>query len=509
MILENGLNQPIAPQAFAETAPLFFNGYFVPHQGVQLETSFQTYAQLYLRQPWVATVVNSIAKSIARLKMNVWDTSPATGNVLIPAKGPGSSSYAKLMANPCPTKHPHAFRQWLASTYEVYGEAFLIKVRDGDTVLRNTVVDGKRAQVAYAPGRTVGFVPMHPALTQIFRDQYGDLTYRFMGQPNELMSEQMVVPFTSYNPETMMRGISRLEPLRSTLLNEDASRRATAAWWKNMGRPSAIMNVEGKLNPQAKDRLREDLSMKYMGAENAGKIAVVENGSKLEQWQLSSEEMQYIDSRKLNREEVCAVYDISPTAVHILDHATFSNVTENLRSVYRDSICPRLEFFESVFDYYVGSEFNGQQEMRFDTRQVLRGDFLQRADAHVKLVQSGIEKPSEARPEFDLGDAGPVADKLYAQQQIQPLGQVPAAPNAGHPLALPPGQNDTPGAPTTAAGGGATPASISGRKYISDIRALMGRGKSLSEAVEHALARNPGDVAPIREAYEYFMERTA
>ena len=28
MILENGLNQPIAPQAFAETAPLFFNGYF-------------------------------------------------------------------------------------------------------------------------------------------------------------------------------------------------------------------------------------------------------------------------------------------------------------------------------------------------------------------------------------------------------------------------------------------------------------------------------------------------
>ena len=64
-ILENGLAQPVAPQAFAETAPLFFNGYFVPHQGLQLENLFQTYAQLYLGQPWVATVVNSIAKSMA------------------------------------------------------------------------------------------------------------------------------------------------------------------------------------------------------------------------------------------------------------------------------------------------------------------------------------------------------------------------------------------------------------------------------------------------------------
>src|ERR1700751_4883562 len=89
-VLENGLAQPIAPQAFAETAPLFFNGYFVPRQGLQLEASYQTYAQLYLRQPWVATVVDSIAKAIARLKILVWDTSPSTGNVLRPAKGDGA-----------------------------------------------------------------------------------------------------------------------------------------------------------------------------------------------------------------------------------------------------------------------------------------------------------------------------------------------------------------------------------------------------------------------------------
>src|SRR5271166_5023489 len=411
-VVENGLAQPVAPQAFAETAPLFFNGYFVPHQGVQLENRFQTYAQLYMAQPWVATVVNRISHAIARLKINVWDTAPATGNILRPAKGDGASAYAKLMADPCPTMPPYAFRLWLAATYEVYGEAYLIKVKNGEQFTQEGVIDGQRVNVKSATGRTTGFIPMHPSLTQIFRNQFGQSTYRFMGQPNEIMSEDMVVPFRSYNPETMMRGISRLEPLRSTLLNEDASRRATAAWWKNNGCPSAVMHIDGKLNPVGKQRLKEQWQMEYEGAENVGKVAIMENGAKLEKMQLSSEEMQYIGSRKLNREEVCAVYDISPIAVHILDHATFANVTEGLVSVYRDSICPRLELLESVFDYYVGTEFNGQLEAKFDTRQVLRGDPVQRAAMHKDLVQTGIEKPSEARPDFDLGDAGPTADEL-------------------------------------------------------------------------------------------------
>jgi HK97 family phage portal protein len=483
-ILENGLAQPVAPQAFAETAPLFFNGYFVPHQGLQLENRFATYAQLYMGQPWVATVVNRIAHAIARLQINVWDTAPATGNILKPAQGEGASAYAKLMANPCPTMHPYAFRLWLASTFEVYGEAYLIKIKNDRD-------------------KTVGFIPMHPSLTQIFRNQYGELTYRFMGQPNELMSEDMVVPFRSYNPETAMRGISRLEPLRSTLLNEDASRRATAAWWKNMGRPSGVMNIEGKLNPEAKQRLREDLAMMYSGAENAGKIAVAENGNTIVPFQLSSEEMQYIDSRKLNREEVCAVYDISPIAVHILDHATFANVTEGLVSVYRDSICPRLEFHESVFNYYVGSEFNGQQEAKFDTRQVLRGDPVQRAQMHAQLVQNGIEKPSEARPDFDLGDAGPKSDELYAQQQLQPLGALPPQ------SALPPGKSDSDKVSTTGAGGGSGVPSVGARKYLRELGGRVGRGQALDFATKELMLANPGDEDEIASAYHQMLERTA
>lgn len=506
MILANGLNQPIAPQAFAETAPLFFNGYFVSRQGMQLETQFQSYAQLYMRQPWVATVVDIIAKNMSRLETRVWDTSPVAGNVLIPAKGKGSTPYSRLMANPCPYLPPRVFRSWLATTFLIYGEAFLVKVRDGEPEFNYGGLDkdGNPMWTFRQKGNTIGFLPMHPALTQIFRNQLGQLTYRFMGQPNELMSEDMVVPFLNYNPELAMRGLSPLEAIRSTLYNEDASRRAYSSFWKHNLRPSAVMHVEGKMSPEGKQTLREDLQMMYGGSENAGRAVVLENGSKLEQWQLSSEEMQYIDARKLDREEVCARYDLTPTAAHILDHATFSNVTENLRSVYRDSICPRTEFFESVYNHYVGSEFNPDEEMRHDTRQVMKGDFLQRAQAHGMLLDRGVETINEARPEFDLGVLGdPAADKPYHQQQLVPLDTPPARQAIeAAPADKPRDGNQV---STTPAGGGGGPR----KSYVSHFVGRVGRGQSLDDAARALLIANPGDEIEIARAYHMMLEKAA
>jgi HK97 family phage portal protein len=504
MILANGLNQPIAPQAFAETAPLFFNGYFVSRQGMQLETQFQSYAQLYMRQPWVATVVDIIAKNMSRLDTRVWDTSPATGNILLSKRGKGSSPYSRLMANPCPYLPPRVFRNWLATTFLIYGEAFLVKVRDGEPEFSPAGVgrDGEPQWTFRQTGNTIGLLPMHPALTQIFRNQLGQLTYRFMGQPNELMSEDMVVPFLNYNPELAMRGLSPLEAIRTTLYNEDASRRAYSSFWKHNLRPSAVMHVDGKLNPDAKRKLREDLQSMYSGSENAGRAVVLENGSKLEQWQLSSEEMQYIDARKLDREEVCARYDLTPTAAHILDHATFSNVTENLRSVYRDSICPRLEFFESVYDHYVGREFGAAEEMKHDVRQVMRGDLMQRAQAHGMLIDRGIETIDEARPEFDLGVSGdPAAAKLFHQQQLVPLDTPPAR------AAETPGSSGKPSrsqqTSTTPAGGGSGPAR---KDYVSHFAGRVGRGQPLDDAARALLVANPGDEIEIARAYHMMLE---
>lgn len=479
MILTDGRRAPIAPQAFAETAPLFYNGVFVPDAGIKLATQFATYAALYKVQPWVFTVVDKIANLIARLGVQVWDTAPDTGNVL-DKTGP----YASLIADPCDTLDPFSFWLWLTTTIEIYGEAFLLKLRGGT-------------------GKTVKLLPMHPAMVTIHRDETGALLYRFTGSPNELIPEQDVVPFRRFNPDNTMRGLSRLEPLRSTLMNEDSARRATAAWWDNMGRPSMVLSTEKKLGQEGKERLKTAFQATQAGAGKAGGTLVLEDGVTATQMQLSAEEMQYIESRKLNREEVCAVYDIPPPAVGILDHATFSNITEQFRSVYRDSISFRIEFIESVLNWYVGREFNGQKQAKFCVADVLRGDFEKRAPAAVQLVQSGIMKPSEARPMFDLDDAGPIADKLYANSAIQELGK----PAERMTIAASESSGETPDQVPVDNLPASQKPSPQAQKYMRDIAGQIGRGKSLQEAAKALVDAHPGDMDAIREACEHIIER--
>jgi HK97 family phage portal protein len=506
VILSNGLNQPIAPQAFAETAPLFFDGYFVGSQGLQLETRFATYAQLYASQPWIAAVVDKIAASTARLGVNVWDTSPATGNEL-----KLDSPFAKLMAKPGATLDPFAFWMWLASTIEIYGEAYLLKVKDGEPGVRLSMIGDKNVELNTNSGKTVSFIPMHPAMTQTFRASSGEVAYWFMGQPNTLMAQDMVVPFLRYNPNMTQRGFSRMEPLRSTLMNEDSARRAVQAMFKNMGRPGGFISVKGKLDPVAKQRLREQWNQLYAGSENVGSTAVLENDSTFQAMQLNSEEMQYIESRKLNREEVCGAYDMPPPCLQILDRATFSNISEQMRSLYRDTMTPRLGFIESPFNHHVAPEFGDNEIMQFDMAKVTRGDFDTRATGWTKLVQSGIAKPSEARPHFDLGDAGPAADKLYAQQQLQPLGAPPPSGAAG---ALPPGQSDNGReVQSSGSGGGGSPARVHAndraKKYMRDLGGRIGSGQSLEDAARAILKSHPEDEADIAEACIKVLERQA
>ncbi len=411
MILSQGQALDFAPQALGETTPIAgANGYFYAEQGLNLANKFAAYGALYRRQPWVYTLATKIAKSAARLGFYSWDTSPSSGKIL-----DKTSAYAKLWKRPCPTMPTYTFWRWTVTTYEVYGEAFWLKIRAKDN-------------------RVLGVVPMHPSRTSIERRQdpvtkEWSIWYVFaIGVASAgllAVPEADVVPFLKYNPDMLMRGLSPLEPLNTTLFNEDASRRAQASFWTKGARPALMISAPAALSKTAYDRLASQVGKVHGGVDNAGGTLVLEEGAKPMPVQLTSEEMQYIEGRKLNREEVCAVYDMPPPAVHILDHATFSNITEQMRSVYRDTMAPELTDLESTIEFHLQPDFEDAAETsgKFALDEVLRGDFETRATAVGNLIEKGVMKPSEARPLFDLDDAGPVADKLYANSQLQELGR--------------------------------------------------------------------------------------
>ena len=335
MIVSNGTTLDFAPQALGETVPSLSNGYFYAQQGLELSGKFATYAALYRAQPIVATLVDKIANSAARLTVKVWDNTPKTGKVQ-----DTTSPFAQLMADPCTVMSPFNFYRWTFSTYEIYGESFWYKVRDPNGPSVETE-HGTRLT-----GEVINVLPMHPSRTAVHRGTFGQVEYIFtLGVASAGILHAPaddVVAFLRYNPDSLMRGLSRLEPLRTTLLNEDAARRATKSFWEKGARPSVYLQHPSELSQNAQDRLKASFDARHAGADNAGGSAVLEEGMTAQVMQLTMEEMQYIEARKLDLQEGCMVYDVPPPVVHILDHATFSNITEQMRSMYRDTMSPQV-----------------------------------------------------------------------------------------------------------------------------------------------------------------------
>lgn len=502
MLLNDGQMVPLAPQALGETSPVMATGYFYPKDGLWLEKRFAYYAELYKAQPWIATAVNKRANAVARLSLNVWDNSPNNGKNL-----DTTSAYAKLLRMPCSFLSPYAFWRWVVSTYDIFGEAFLYKLRDSD-------------------GNVVQLLPMHPSRTFVERAakdgdwkgaKSGDLRYIFtVGTATYgfvTATTADVVAWLRYNPDTEMRGWSMLEPLRSTIMNEDSARRAMSAMFRNMGRPSMALMVDKALSPDKGKRIKAEFDAIHSGSDNAGSTLVLPQGMTALPFQLNAEELAYIESRKINREEVAAVFDMPPPVLQITDNATFSNITEQMRSFYRDSMAPVIEDLESIVDASLKPEFPGNKFARFAVDEVLRGNIETRAATAVSLVTNGIAKPAEVRPWFDLNDAGPETNELYANAGLQPLGSIkesvtvsgptaqlvpedfedaqnPPLPPAPATPALPAGSAPpAPKPPSPAAPPPAKPAAQQkpGKHYRS-IMGRLGRGKTITEVGEEMLA---------------------
>ena len=329
-----------------------------------------SYAHLYRSHNWVFTVVNKRAKATARLPLKVYDRNDQD-------RPEADNDYFRLLRRPNPRMSPVTYWLWVSSMFDIYGEAIVVKVRDSSRQVRE-------------------LWPLHPALVDV-EERDGRRWYVRRDRDGLRWSEDDVIHHRTFNPLSTFRGFSPLEPLRQTLLNEDAARRATAAFWRNGARPGFALSHPGVLSDGAGRRLKAQFDAISAGVDNTGSTVVLEEGMKPEQLSLTAEEAQYIETRKLNREEVCAAYDMPPTAVGILDHATYSNITEQLRSVYRDTLAPHLKGFEADLEMQLRPDFGDGFYAEFLMDEVLRGDFETRTQAWATAIQTGQATSAEAR----------------------------------------------------------------------------------------------------------------
>lgn len=388
----------------AESTPVAAMTTHYPNTGVALTKLFATYGAIYRRQLWVYTVVRKRALATRRLPLKVYQRTPDGGR-----SDARDSPLAALLREPNPRMSGPFLWEWTSSTYDIHGEAVWLKMRGRD-------------------GRPQELWPIHPS-NIVVRSKDDGIEYVYGpgviagGIPQYVIPERDVVHFKTYNPDNIVRGLSPIEPLRQTLVNEDAARRASSAFWNNGARPSGYLSHPKKLSDAAAARLSADWNSLHGSVDNFGKWAILEEGMKPEVLSLTAEESQYIETRKLNQIEVCAVYDMAPPVVHILDRATFSNIVEQFRSMYRDTMAPHLSGFEATMESQLVPEFDPNQYTEFLMDEVLRGNYEQRIPTIAQAIGTGQLTINEGRA---IENRPPVegGDVLLVNAALTPLDQV-------------------------------------------------------------------------------------
>lgn len=324
---------------------------------------FRTYAHLWRKQPQVRTVVSFLARNIAQLGVHAFRRLSDTDRERL-----ASHPILDLFSNPQAQMSRYRLFERLVSDLAIYDRGYWVKAR--------------------GEGGVAAVIPVPPWRLQPEGSSWlGVDQYRVSGERGELvLPADQVVAFHGYNPLDARTGSSPLEALESMLAEEFEATRSREQMWRNGGRMSGVLTRPAdapKWDPNVKERFRESWRAYTAGGGAAGGTPILEDGMQYAQLALDPQKAQYIEARKLTREEVAAAYHIPLPMVGILDNATFSNIKEQHQQLYQDTLGPWLTSIKEDIELQLLPDVpdNNGVYIEFNLQDKLRGSFEEQAAA--------------------------------------------------------------------------------------------------------------------------------
>ena len=368
------------------------NRYTPPSRIMLSDTYAADYAEIWKTQESVRTVISFLARNVAQLGLPLYERVGDADRQRLQ-----DHPLAKMLRQPNPWTSRYRFISALVHDFAIYNNAYWLKTKFDN---------GINGLVRIPPPiiRATGSDWLTPSEFEI-RGNAGVKTY-----PRE-----QLVYFRGYGVNSD-EGVSPLEALRRTLREEWSSGEMREQIMRNGARMSGYL-LRPKDAPEwsdtARDRFKRSWQAQYSGnGPGAGGTPILEDGMTFSPVSQTAKDLQYIEGRKLTREEVAAAYHVPPPMVGILDHATFSNITEQHKMLYQDCLAPMLCMIEEEIELQLLPDFEPNPDrfyVEFNLREKLTGSFEERADAISKAVGAPTMTVNEARaldnrPPIDGGD---------------------------------------------------------------------------------------------------------
>lgn len=350
------------------------------------------YGQIYETQGAVRTVVDAIARQVAQLGLHAFKRVDDSDRERV-----RDHAIATLLRAPAPNVTAYDFQFAMLADLLIYERYAALRAED--------------------PKRGPMLIRLHPATVQPQgKAWYGGPETFKVG--DKVIAADRVLWIDGYSPTPRYGGVSPIEALRQKLAEDWQSTKWREQLYRRGARLGGLLERPAAPNgarwsPEARSNFKKGWQAAYgENGSDAGGTPILEDGMKFVPTSTTPKDLEYIQARSLMREEAAAAYHVPAPMVGILDKATFSNITEQHKMMYQDTLGPWLIRVQQALLLQLSEWLSVPDDvyLEFNVFEKLRGSFEEQA-ANLTSALGGVPymTQNEARarlnlPKIDGGD---------------------------------------------------------------------------------------------------------
>ena len=305
--------------------------------------------------------------------------------------------YLLLHEEPNPEMSSFVFRETLMTHLLLWGNAYAQIIRNGK-------------------GEVVALYPLMPNRMTVDRDSQGQLYYSYQMSNGDAPtmsggtvilkpSDVLHVPGLGFDG---LVGYSPIAMAKNAIGLAIATEEFGAKFFANGATPGGLLEYPGTVKDP--DRVRESWNKGFSGSQNAGKVAILEEGMKYTPISIAPEQAQFLETRKFQINEIARIFRVPPHMVGDLEKSSFSNIEQQSLEFVKYTLDPWVVRWEqSIQRTLLTAEEKKQYFVKFNLEGLLRGDYQSRMNGYATARQNGWMSANDIR-ELENLDRIPASD---------------------------------------------------------------------------------------------------
>jgi len=229
--------------------------------------------------------------------------------------------------------------------------------------------------------------------------EYDKITYK----PENIMWSRFHDPLDAY------QGLSPIKAVARTIDSENEAIKWNKNTLENSAVPPGAIQVENP-SPELMANLKTEWIKRYAGSNNA-RVPLILNSQKARyvNFGMNPVDMDFMQQRKLNRTEICAVFGVPSQAVNDPQSTIYANSNDVARNIWKNTIIPKyLTLMRSTLNKDIVAKYGDNLYLNYNLDDVdaLHESRDSVADRHIRLFMADLISKNEAREALGYGNVG-------------------------------------------------------------------------------------------------------